>query len=360
MPPLLPNQAQPSREAGSHGEAASEGAAADAAGGSGSGLSERVLDDSWRLEFVEPYQQIVSEVLDSMLQVCRGGCSGVGWACPRAQGAWQLSSAAACTATAILTPACLAFRGPSLPQPLDATMMQQLGRQAKKHGQQLRESGGGRRRRKRGSASPAEPASGAADAEQPLLPCVLARSCTERAAALLHMEAELRGRPELQQLLERSGWPGTVTPAFPLAAGVSGGDGGSELHGQQPEQQAQQPPQPREADQAHQRLGRHPLHHLLWQRLERAAGSAGSSKPGAADEAAEAADGEAEPLVAAELPQRKHGKRRALSPEERLVLGILSDPRFDYRGRTTLPPAARGWHAYVQHDSIGPATDAPA
>lgn len=241
-----------------------------------------------------------------------------------------------------------------LPQPLDADTMQQLGRQAKKHSQQLLHAVGGKRRR-RGSG-PADGAASSAVPEKPLLPSVLTRPSIERAASLLHMEAELRGRPELQALLQHSGWAGKVAPAFRHAS--EGGDGDSLNHSTHSAQQDQEQQQAA-GEQAQHQLGRHSLHHTLWQRLERAAGVSGSGAPneavdsnsgstGSGEEQAGGAqaDAQADAPDAAPLPDslpeslpRKLRKRRALSPEERLVLGILSDPRFDYQGRTRLPPA---------------------
>ncbi|PRW33128.1 CCA-adding enzyme-like [Chlorella sorokiniana] len=262
-------------------------------------------EEAWRREFVDPYQQIVWEVLDSMLL------------------------------------------------PLDAGTMQQLGRQAKKHSAQLRQ-GVGSKRRRRGGGGAADGAAPSSTPERPLLPSVLTRPSIERAASLLLMEAELRGRPELQALLERSGWPGKVSQ--PFRHNSESGDSGSHPHALQSEQQEQrQEEQQAEGEQSQPQHGRHSLHQTLWQRLERAAGGSGNSSGGGTggsahgqpagsseEQGGAAADAQAEAegeLVPESLP-RKLRKRRALSPEERLVLGILSDPRFDYRGRTSLPRAA--------------------
>lgn len=380
---------------GSPGDSAAEGSSgSDSGGASGIGTdsegdSDVVLggqrrrrrnvskEEAWRHEFVDPYQRIVWEVLDSMLLVRPRSL----WTCQRVGAADGLDLAAAsglrCSLCIFDAPA---WHAPSaaavlytlagrqrqinerpgtlpLPQPLDADTMKQLGRQAKKHSQQLLHAVGGKRRR-RGSG-PADGAASSAAPEKPLLPSVLTRPSIERAASLLHMEAELRGRPELQALLQHSGWAGKVAPAFRHAG--DGGDGDSLKHSTHLVQQDQEQQQAADEEAQHQ-LGRHSLHHTLWQRLERAAGVSGDSRGSGAqndavdsnsgstdssgEQAGGAADVQADAPDAAPLPDslpeslpRKLRKRRALSPEERLVLGILSDPRFDYQGHTRLPPA---------------------
>lgn len=191
--------------------------------------------------------------------------------------------------------------------------MASLGRQARRHGQQLRESGGHRRRGRR--AGQAEQAGqGEAAARQVLLPCVLSRAAVDRASALLALEADLRGRPELHALLHASVWKG---PASARAAGSPVGHAEHEGH-----------------------LGRHSAHHVLWQRLERALTQTGGGDEGAdADAAAEQAQQSelATGNSSSRKKKRRHRPGRTLSAEERLVLGILSDPRFDFAAKTALP-----------------------
>ena len=210
-----------------------------------------------RLRYMERYGQVVSDVLDSMLQ------------------------------------------------PLDAATMAQLGRQSKKNVSALVEAsttcGKTRRGRKNWWRQ--------AQAGSLLLPCVVPRAAVDRAAQLLMLEADLRGRPELHALLERSDWP----PPGHGGAGAAADAGAGAAAGGEPV------------------LGRHSHH--LWQRLERAAGQAEGGAADAAAAAAAAAGGKAGQAGA----RKRKGKGRVLSAEERLVLGILSDPRFDYAGRTVLP-----------------------
>jgi len=99
---------------------------------------------------------------------------------------------------------CPTLHPPPVLQPLDSDTMQQLGRQAKKHGEQLQQAVGGKRRRRGGGAA-ADSGASSGPPERPLLASVLTRSSIERAASLLHMEAERRGRPELQTLADDRG-----------------------------------------------------------------------------------------------------------------------------------------------------------
>lgn len=175
-------------------------------------------------------------------------------------------------------------------QGLDSATAVSLGRQAQKHAAQLQEGGSHWQRRRR--ARPAEPA-----AAQVLLPCVLSRAAADRAAALLMLEADLRGRPELHALLHSSGWTG---PATAHTAGAAA---------------------------AHP--GRHNEQHALWRRLERGTAQAAGGGEGGDGEAAAGGGGKKQ--------AKRHRPGRSLSAEERLVLGILSDPRFDFAAKTALP-----------------------
>ncbi|KAL4440032.1 hypothetical protein ABPG75_003033 [Micractinium tetrahymenae] len=194
---------------------------------------------------------------------------------------------------------------------LDAATMTSLGRQARKHGRQLRDSGGQRRRGRRAQqAQQAEQAQQAA--QQVLLPCVLSRAAVVRASALLMLEADLRGRPELQALLHKSGWTG------PATAGSAGTHAGH-------------------AEHAEHHLGRHNEQHALWQRLERSLAQVGGEGADAAAAPEQLQQQHAEAAAGSKKKLKRHRQGRSLNAEERLVLGILSDPRFDFAAKTALP-----------------------
>lgn len=197
---------------------------------------------------------------------------------------------------------CPRFLRPADPlQPLDAGTMALLGRTSKKHAAELQDAASGRPTKSRGKRHSAAEGS-------VLLPCVVPRAAADRAAQLLMLEADLRGRPELKALLERNDWPPPRHGSSgDLDADAADGAGGEPA------------------------LGRH--NHHLWQRLERAAGRV----EGAADDAAAAAAKAGAPSEREqERERRRKARGRVLSAEELLVLGILSDPRWDYAGRTAL------------------------
>ncbi|EFN52867.1 hypothetical protein CHLNCDRAFT_58740 [Chlorella variabilis] len=211
----------------------------------------------------------------------------------------------------------------SMQQALDVATMETLGHQAKKHSDQLLSGGGAgtggskaasRRRRQRG----AEAQGGV------LLPCVLSKAALDRAAALLLLEADLRGHPELLLLLGKGSTPAAAQPA-PAAAVAA-----LPALGQEREEDGERQQQEQQAA-----AGRHNEQHQLWHRLERALAVVELGQAQAADAAAATAAADAQRAGAeAQLRRRRQGRR--LSPEERLVLGILSDPRFDYGARTAL------------------------
>ena len=309
-------------------------AAAAAAAGRPRGWVNR--EQQHKEVYLQQYAEAVSDVLDGMLQVRRGGvwcaawnAAGVvkpvarqsgrpsaiaawfqirpGWGC-RGLGGCLSFAALLGSATRLLGIHSLTMHLHLRARPaqaLDAASMRQLGRQAQKLGKQLAAQSGGGRRSAAGQGSSAT-----------LLPCVLSRPAVERAAALLHLEAELRGRPELAVLLERSEWP------HRQGSGATAGDAADAADGQQ------------------YRPGRHNEQHMLWQRLERAAALGGGASNGdaaASPGAAAPPFGEAEGDAAVRKQRRQRRQGRHLSAEERLVLGILSDPRFDYASRTALP-----------------------
>jgi hypothetical protein len=173
-------------------------------------------------------------------------------------------------------------------QPLDAATLAALGRQAKRRGAQLAAARGAGRR----------------DAAA-LLPCVLSKASLEKAGALLLLEAELRGHPELRPLLGRH-----APTQPPHGAGAGAGEG----QHQRGDGELQQAPA-----QGH---GRHTEQHQLWRRLERAMDAAGDGGGGGGG---------------AIMARRRRRPGRRLSQEERLVLGILGDPRFGFAALTALP-----------------------
>ncbi len=179
--------------------------------------------------------------------------------------------------------------------------MASLGRQARRHGAQLRESGSHWQRGRRGRPAPQPDQA----ARQVLLPCVLSRGAMDRASALLMLEADLRGRPELHALLHSSGW------TWPAEAGAAGAHAGH--------------------------LGRHNEQHALWRRLERSLAQAMGGGEGADGQAEGEQPRQPAATGGSRREQRRHRQGRSLSAEERLVLGILSNPRFDFEARTALP-----------------------
>lgn len=190
-------------------------------------------------------------------------------------------------------------------------MMTALGRQSKRRGQELQGTAPARGRKKQ-----KRPSDG-------LLPCVLPRAAADRAAALLMLEADLRGRPELRLLLERSGWPAHGRQESTSSGGASGG--------------GLQPGSGNGNGSGEPAVGRHHQQHHLWQRLERVALGGEEAAEAAAADAGRAAAAEPSRFEPPQPRGRKHGKGRVLSAEERLVLGILSDPCFDFATRTALP-----------------------
>jgi hypothetical protein len=205
--------------------------------------------------------------------------------------------------------------------------MGKLGSQAKLHGEVLQAAGpphsqgGGSGRRRRPELQPGA-----------LLPCVLPKAAMDRAAHLLLLEADLRGHPELRLLLGN------------LAGAASGQQGDMQQHARivmisgngSGEEERQQLPQ----------LGRHNQQHQLWQQLLRTIGASSNGQQRDGEAAAPAtAEQEAEAQQATQQQQqeqrhrhsRKRPQGRSLAGEERLVLGILSDPRFGFAAKTELP-----------------------
>ncbi|KAI3431678.1 hypothetical protein D9Q98_004724 [Chlorella vulgaris] len=212
----------------------------------------------------------------------------------------------------------------SMQQSLDAATLASLSPQGKKHSEELQSAIAGSTQKRRRSGE-RERAAGPPDV---LLRCVLSKAAVERAAALLMLEADLRGQPELQPLLGKGGPPHSTARAAHrqlqpqhVEAGMVNSEA---LEPEQVPEGVLLPPQQPPAQPGQ-----------LWRRLEQAFAGEAADVDDISDVAAAAAV--AAEVVAAQTKLQRRRRGRKLSAEECLVLGILSNPRLGFAQATSLP-----------------------
>jgi hypothetical protein len=209
-------------------------------------------------------------------------------------------------------------------QSLDAATLASLSPQGKKHSEELQSAIAGSTQKRRRSGE-RERAAGPPDV---LLRCVLSKAAVERAAALLMLEADLRGQPELQPLLGKGGPPHSTARAAHRQLQPQHVEAGMvDSEALEPEQVPEGvllPPQQPPAQPGQ-----------LWRRLEQAFAGEAADVDDIPDVAAAAAV--AAEVVAAQTKLQRRRRGRKLSAEECLVLGILSNPRLGFAQATSLP-----------------------